>query len=219
MGSPLDDPEAYENEKPRHQLSLREYQIGRYPVTNAQYTYFVCQTSHRRPEHWESGTVPPGLEDHPVVNVNHDDALAYCRWLSQVTEKHYRLPTEEEWEKAARGKFPGTRRYPWGDEWQADICNTREVGRNGTTSIHEFEQDNWSPFGIVGMAGNVWEWTASWYGRYPDSPHQSPQYGRHYRVVRGGSWQNSSREACISCRGRYKPHVWRPYLGFRIASD
>ncbi len=221
IGSSPDDPEAYEyeNEKPRRKLHLREYYIGCYPVTNAQHACFVLDTGHSPPEHWDKDKVPVGLEDHPVVNVSHEDAEAYCRWLSQVTGQHHRLPTEEEWEKAARGGVPEARRYPWGDGWQPGICNTRELGRDGTTSIHEFEQANRSPFGVVDMAGNVWEWTDSWYERYPGSLHIGPHYGPLYRVVRGGSWRNSQREARISCRGRYKPDVRRPYLGFRIASD
>jgi formylglycine-generating enzyme required for sulfatase activity len=216
MGSPLDDSEACDNERPRREVNLAEYQIGRYPVTNAQYACFVRDTGQSSPEHWENGEVPAGLEDHPVMSVNYGDTVAYCRWLSQTTGQRCRLPTEAEWEKAARGCLPETRRYPWGDEWRPGMCNTRELGRNKTTSIHEFEQVNRSPFGVVDIAGNVWEWTASWYERYPDSPHEGLHYGRLYRVVRGGSWQNSQREARISCRGRYKPDVRRPYLGFRI---
>jgi formylglycine-generating enzyme required for sulfatase activity len=219
MGSPLEDAEAHGNEKPRRKLDLRGYRISRYPVTNAQYACFVRDTGYRVPEHWGEGIVPAGLEDHPVMNVSHDDAEAYCRWLSQATGQHYRLPTEEEWEKAARGGLPETRRYPWGDEWQPDLCNTQEMGWNGTTPVHEFERTNKSPFGVVDIAGNVWEWTASSYEEYSGSPHRSLQYGPCYRVVRGGSWQNSQREARISCRGRYKPDVRRPYLGFRIVSD
>jgi iron(II)-dependent oxidoreductase len=150
--------------------------------------------------------------------VNWEDAEAYCRWLSQITGKHYRLPTEQEWEKAARGGFPDTRRYPWGSEWQPGRCNTRELGRNGTTSVHEFEQTNRSPFGVVDMAGNVWEWTASWYEGYPDSLHKSVHYGRLCPVVRGGSWRNSRRGARVSCRGRCQLHKRCHYMGFRIAS-
>jgi len=219
MGSDLNDAQASANEKPRSKLDLAEYQIGRYPVTNAQYACFVQDTDHAPPEHWDGENVPVGLEDHPVVNVSHADAVAYCRWLSKVAEEHYRLPTEEEWEKAARGGLPQTRRYPWGDKWQDNVCNTEEMGRKGTKSVHEFEQDSQSPFGVVDMAGNVWEWTASWYERYPGSPHESSNYGRKFRVVRGGSWDYSAQSARISCRGRYEPNERRAYLGFRVALE
>lgn len=217
MGSYPDDAEAHDNERPRRKITLPEYQIGRYPVTNAQYAAFVRATGHSPPGHWGAEIPPPGLEDHPVVNVNYEDAKAYCRWLSESTGEHYRLPTEEEWEKAARGGCPEERRYPWGDEWRYSVCNTEELGLKGTTSVHEFESVNRSPFGVVDVAGNVWEWTSSWYQGYPGSPHKSPRYGHKYRVVRGGSWAYSAYVARISCRGRYEPHEHRPYLGFRIA--
>jgi len=231
MGSARDDPEAHDNEKPRRELHLPNYWIARYPVTNAQYTHFLADNPHHpvpyldeersAPYNWDSQTrkYPSGKGDHPVVLVSWEDAAAYCRWLSRVTGGYYRLPTEEEWEKAARGGRPEMRRYPWGDEWRSGVCNTREPGRNGTTSVREFEEVNRSPFGIVDMAGNVWEWTDSWYGPYPGSSYERSHFGVPRRVVRGGSWINSSWDARISCRGRYEPDVRRPYLGFRIASD
>jgi formylglycine-generating enzyme required for sulfatase activity len=154
-----------------------------------------------------------------VVLVSWEDAVAYCGWLSGTTGKDYRLPTEEEWEKAARGGLPETRCYPWGGNWQPGICNTQEMGRNGTTPVQEFEQDNQSPFAIVDMAGNVWEWTDSWYKPYPGSQYEtSSQNSEPRRAVRGGSWKHSQWYARISCRGRYRPAARRPYLGFRIAS-
>ena len=216
MGSALDDPEAHGNEKPSGEHNVREYRIGRYPVTNAQYACFVRDTGYKVPEHWNERIYPAGLDDHPVVNVSHEDAEAYCYWLKQVTGEHYRVPTEEEWEKAARGALPEARRYPWGNKWEHGFCNTEEMGQNSTTSVHEFERVNQSPFDVVDMAGNVWEWTSSWYERYTGSPHESLHYGRLYRVVRGGSWENSCWHARISCRGRYEPDVRRPYVGFRV---
>lgn len=218
MGNPVDDLVAYENEKPCKECTLWEYRIGLYPVTNVQYARYILATGQSAPKHWNAGKVPVGLEDHPVVNVNFEDAKAYCRWLSQDSGEYYRLPTEYEWEKAARGRLPEACRYPWGNEWRSGFCNTRELGRNGTTSVYEFEYVNRSPFGVIDMAGNVWEWTDSGYERYPDSNHKGLRYGKGYRVVRGGSWRNSCREARISCRGRYRPDVRRPFLGFRIAS-
>jgi formylglycine-generating enzyme required for sulfatase activity len=219
MGSSRDDAEAHENEKPRRRVHLQDYQIGRYTVTNTQYAFFVRDTGYDPPGHWEGGMVPTDLEDHPVVNVNYGDAQAYCHWLSQVTDQCYRLPTEDEWEKAARGELPETRRYPWGDDWRSGCCNTRELGQGKATSVHEFERANQSPFGVIDMVGNVWEWTASWYERYPGSTHQGLNYGQIYRVVRGGSWRSYCQAVRISCRGRYEPPEQRPYLGFRIVSD
>jgi len=218
MGSSSDDPEAHENEKPCRELFLPEYRISHYPITNAQYAEFVLATRHPPPEHWDQGSVPDNLQDHPVVKVNYGDAAAYCLWLSGVTDKPYRLPTEEEWEKAARGGVPETRRYPWADEWRLGVCNTQELEKGGTTPVYEFEQVSRSPFGVADMAGNVWEWTASCYTRYSGSSHQSLHFKSTW-VVRGGSWRNSRRQARVSCRGRYPPDVRRLYLGFRIALD
>jgi formylglycine-generating enzyme required for sulfatase activity len=219
MGSSLGDLEACDNERPRRQHDIPEYHIARYPVTNAEYSPFVFAVGYAPPTHWDDSMIPSGLEDHPVVNVSFEDANAYCRWLSQITGRCYRLPTEEEWEKAARGGMPETRCYPWGDEWLPGVCNTQEEGLNATTSVHKFEKINQSPWGVIDMVGNVWEWTASPYERHPASTHKILPYGLHYRVVRGGSWRNSCREARISCRGRYKPNIRRSYLGFRIAMD
>jgi formylglycine-generating enzyme required for sulfatase activity len=231
IGSLPDDPDAHGNETPRREVNLPAYEIGRYPVTNAQYARFLADNpdypvpfsneERAHPYNWDSQSriYPGGKADHPVVLVSWEDALAYCHWLSRVTGRSYCLPTEEEWEKAARGSLPEARRYPWGDEWQSSACNTRELGRNGTTSVYEFERINQSPFGVVDMAGNVWEWTASWYERYPRCSHESLNYGQAYRVVRGGSWRNSCRGARIACRGRSEPQGRRPYLGFRVALD
>lgn len=143
--------------------------------------------------------------------------MAYCLWLSEMTGQHYRLPTEEEWEKAARGPWPDERNYPWG-VWREGYCNTQELGRRCTSSVHEFELMNSSPFGVVDMVGNVWEWTSSKYEPYSDPVHNSSYYSTRW-VVRGGSWRSKRQTVRISCRGRYEPDVERPYLGFRVASN
>ena len=231
IGSLPDDPDAHENEKPRREVNLPAYEIGRYPVTNAQYARFLADNpdypvphldeERARPYNWDTDAriYPEEKADHPVVLVSWDDATAYCCWLTRVTGRSCRLPTEEEWEKAGRGSLPEARRYPWGDEWQQHLCNTHDLSRKGTTSVYEFERTNQSFFGVVDMAGNVWEWTASWYQPYPGSPYEIWHYGDPRRVVRGGSWRHSEWCARISCRGRHKTGVRRSYLGFRIVSD
>jgi formylglycine-generating enzyme required for sulfatase activity len=231
IGSLLNDRDAHDNEQPRRELNLPAYEIGRYPVTNAQYACFLAgnpdypvpylNEERARPYNWysEARSYPEGKADHPVVLVSWEDAMAYCHWLTLVTGRSYCLPTEEEWEKAARGGLPEARRYPWGNEWRPGLCNTQELERKGTTSVGEFERTSKSPFGVVDMAGNVWEWTASWYNPYPDSPHKSQNYGQIFRIVRGGSWQNSRRGARTASRGRSEPQVRRPCLGFRVALD
>jgi formylglycine-generating enzyme required for sulfatase activity len=105
----------FQVEIPQHTVELPAYQIGRYPVTNLEYKAFVEATGRHLPSHWEQGQFPDALADHPVVNVNWEDAAAYCDWLAETTGKPYRLPTEQEWERAARGT--DGRRYPWGNDW------------------------------------------------------------------------------------------------------
>jgi len=155
--------------------------IARAPVTNGQYARFVAATRRRPSEHWRGRTPPGWLRDHPVVNVSWDDAVAYAAWAGG------RLPTEQEWEKAARG-IDG-RIYPWGDEFDSARCNTRESGIGTTTPVGRYSPDGDSPCGCADMAGNVLEWTASEYE--PDSS---------YLWVRGGSWGFDQRIArCAYC--------------------
>ncbi|MCA9875681.1 MAG: SUMF1/EgtB/PvdO family nonheme iron enzyme, partial [Anaerolineales bacterium] len=148
--------ERYDNEKPIRQVSLPAYAIARVPITNVQYELFVKAAKHRPPNHWEENRVPKGLESHPVVNVSWYDAIAYCQWLSEVTGKTITLPNEAEWEKAARGE-KDAREYPWGNTFDRLRCNSYELGINGTTPVGIFP-DGASPYGVLDMSGNVWEW-------------------------------------------------------------
>jgi formylglycine-generating enzyme required for sulfatase activity len=111
-------------EMPQHEVQLDAFEIGRYPVTNHEYADFVRSTGHRAPKSWPEGTAPPERDNHPVVRIEHEDALAYTQWLSGETGRAYRLPTEAEWEKAARGT--DGRIYPWGNYFEPDRCNTLE---------------------------------------------------------------------------------------------
>ena len=190
MGSdPAKDKEAREEEQLQHRVKLPGYRIGRYPVTNLEYQAFVEASGQRPPEHWESGQMPEGLSDHPVVNVSWEDAVAYCRWLSEQSGRSYRLPSEAEWEKAARGD--NGRIYPWGDDWDASRANTAESGSGNTTPVGQYSTVGGdSPYGVADMAGNMWEWTADWYQAYPESDYHPNNYGEKYRVVRGGSFLN-----------------------------
>jgi len=137
-------------------VRLEPYAIDLTPVTNRQYAVFLRQSGYRPDDaenflkHWDEGRVPPGLEDHPVVYVDLEDARAYARWAGK------RLPTEEEWQYAAQG--PEGREYPWGDAWEEGRSNDGSTG--GTTSVTAFPSGR-SPFGCYDMCGNVWEWTES----------------------------------------------------------
>jgi formylglycine-generating enzyme required for sulfatase activity len=114
------------------------------PVTNAQYAIYVNDSGAKPPEHWRGGKVPPGLENHPVVNVTWHDALAYCQWLAQKINKPVSLPSEAEWEKAAKGPISNlqskisNRKYPWGNEWRDLHCNSEELGLGETTPVGLF---------------------------------------------------------------------------------
>jgi formylglycine-generating enzyme required for sulfatase activity len=145
-----------------HRVRLERYAIARVPTTNAQYQLFVQATEHAPPGDWNGTRAPRGKEGHPVVGVTLHDALAYCRWLSEATGQPITLPSEAEWEKAARGA-DDTRAYPWGDDFDAARCNVDESGFAGTTPVGIF-LDGASPYGCLDMAGNVWEWTRSLWG-------------------------------------------------------
>ena len=132
------------------------------------------------PEHWKKGTIPKGKEMHPVVYVSFEDALKYCEWKTEKEGRQYRLPTEYEWEKAARST--DGRIYPWGDEFDKGKCNCYKSGINDTTSVDKYP-DGVSPYGCYDMTGNVWEWVDSWYDE-----------NERYRVLRGGSCVDGDQE-------------------------
>jgi formylglycine-generating enzyme required for sulfatase activity len=146
-------------EQPQHRLHLPAYEIGKYPVTNAEYHLFIWNTGYRVPKGWIGFRHPESQENHPVVGVSKIDALAYCEWLSGETGIKYRLPTEAEWEKAARGD--DDRLYPWGSDFDPWRCNTSDSGKRSTTPVGEYAPSGDSPWGLCDMAGNVWEWTAA----------------------------------------------------------
>jgi formylglycine-generating enzyme required for sulfatase activity len=212
-------------EQPAHDVDLAEYQIGRYPVTNAEYAAFVRAEEYSAPAHWEGGEYPPELSDHPVVNVSWHDAVLYCQWLSAVTGKPYRLPTEAEREKAAGWDIEAghRRRYPWGDEWDEAKCNTIEGRPRGTTPVGQYSPDGDSSYGAADMAGNVWEWCQDWFAKdyYQRSPSENPsgpEQGEG-RVLRGGSWVDSQSYARCAFRIRYDPDDRYGNFGFRVAAS
>jgi formylglycine-generating enzyme required for sulfatase activity len=194
-------------------------------VTYAHYREFMQATGHKAPRDWTNRTPPPNREDHPVVDVSWHDAKGYCQWLSEVTGKDYHLPSEAEWEKGARGT--DGRIYPWGNQWDATRCNSAESKPFGTTSVYAYPQGA-SPYGLLDMAGNVWEWTRSLWGkirarpdyRYPYRPTDGRENlaagYQELRVLRGGAFFNGHR--CVRCAYRYwrEPHNDIYYVGFRV---
>jgi formylglycine-generating enzyme required for sulfatase activity len=215
------DPDTQSNEEPRHTLYLPAYYLAQTPVTNGQYRAFVAATGHKPEVSWKVAWLLPrdrltNEEDHPA-RVEWSDALAFCRWLSKVTGKTYTLPSEAEWEKAARGT--DGRIYPWGNQWDKTRCNSAEGGLNKTTSVRAYPHGA-SPYGVLDMAGNVREWTRSlWSGfSYP----YNPQDGREAldalaiggRMLRGGSYIDGHQR--MRCADRSGFFDMRLLVGFRV---
>ena len=215
-------------EHPQHSVSLPAFYIDRYPVTNAQYAAFIAATGHPTPKYWthapEMGIEEPfpvGAKHgtHPVVGVSYADAIAYCEWAGK------RLPTEAEWEKAARGGLVN-QNYPWGNESSRNHANTVGVwGKDKwlwTSPVGSFPPNG---YGLSDMAGNVFEWCADWY--VPDyyqhnqqSNPQGPETGQT-RVLRGGSWSNDVFGIYqMRCAYRFhaRPQTRNLTIGFRCAA-
>lgn len=200
-----------DSEKPEHELYLDTFYIARVPITNTQYQLFVQATGHREPRFWENGRPAKGQEAHPVVGVDFYDALAYCHWLSEVTKKKITLPTEAQWEKAARGT--DGRVYPWGNQFDNRKCNSiRKLGTGTTAMPVGIFSAGTSPYGVLEMAGNVWEWTSSsWTGSYAPTAREE----LNKKVLRGGSWNDNDEYLRSSIRCWYVTGIRNDYVGFR----
>ena len=208
------------DEGPSHVVTLPAYYIDLYEVTNLQYKAFIDATGRRSPAHFRNRTYPAGKADHPVTYVTWYDARDYCTWAGK------RLPTEAEWEKAARGT--DGRMFPWGNEFNINYANTPQrwarLGREGdTTPVGAFPQGR-SPYGLYDMSGNVWEWTASWYQPHPGNTHPSESYGEKYKVLKGGSWWDCSFYKCgisapVFNRAFFLRSTRNKSFGFRCAAD
>ncbi|MCZ6678559.1 MAG: formylglycine-generating enzyme family protein [Candidatus Poribacteria bacterium] len=166
-------------EKPQYEVDLPAFYIDKFELTNAAYKEFIDATGRPAPRHWENNTYPEGEDRFPVVYVSWKDANAYCQWAGK------RLPTGAEWEKAARGT--DARIWPWGDEFDITKCNVESWEGSGPKPVGSYPQGV-SPYGVYDLGGNVWEWTSSWYEAYPGSTYTTPEFGKKFRVLRGGSW-------------------------------
>lgn len=202
MGSDEGNP----NHQPKHQVLVADFYLDRWPVTNAEYKKFVDATGHPVPNYevswcetqgynWHPQTrlYPEGRADHPVVLVTWEDAMAYAAWVGK------RLPTEAEWERAARGTEG--RRYPWGDDLISGRCNCKESGVHGTSPVGAFSPHGDTPEGLVDMVGNIWEWTNSLFAPFPYDPNdgRESRQALGFRVLRGASWVNDAPVAnCLS---------------------
>src|SRR5687768_14689884 len=167
MGSTNAEPD----ESPIREVSVRGFYMDTYEVTHEQYADFLKATSRAAPLDWPEGKMPAKLSKHPVVNVTWHDAAAYAKWAGK------RLPTEAEWEKACRGHEG--RVYPWGN------AAAKKSASGRTFPVGTFPDDT-SPYGVMDLAGNAWEWTADWYKPYAGSDHFDIEYGNTHKVIRGG---------------------------------
>lgn len=219
MGSRDGNKFAYDDERPQHTVEIPySFRIARFPVANAEFVEFVKATR------FKSNVVKADLPDHPVVNVAWHDAQAYCRWLTdklrieQILNSNEiaRLPTEAEWEKAARGEYG--REWPWGDEWDAAKCNNLENGVATTTPVGKYSPQGDSPYGVADMVGNVPEWCQSKYNPYPYKADDGREdlKGEEGRVLRGGSWFMARRFCRSASRAGFLPTFFSS-AGFRVA--
>jgi len=219
----------FKDEKPQHSVRLDyDYQIGKYPVMCVEYQAFVKETKHPPPSDWEGENYPEGRGDHPVVHVSWDDAMAYCRWLTEKlratgrlrADEVIRLPTEAEWEKAASWDpaNKAKRIYPWGNEFDPAKCNTAEGGKQDTTPVGQYSPAGDSYYGAADMAGNVWEWCQSLYQSYPyraDDGRENVESSGP-RVLRGGAWYDYRSYGRCASRYGYLPDSRYGDLGFRV---
>jgi formylglycine-generating enzyme required for sulfatase activity len=248
MGDNFGEGEA--RERPVHVVDLDAFYIAKYETTNLEWRRFRDDPGYDDPKFWPGGRVmpktqipywtqpnnhgggTPDSDNYPVLGVNWDGATAYCNWLSAKTGKKYRLPTEAEWEKAARGT--DQRRYPWGNTIDRSYANYTGAQRFDTGQIVGFydgtkrgelqTHSNASPYGAFDMAGNVWEWCQDWYSRdyYSSSSKKNPKGPETgaYRVVRGGSFFVDPVELRTSMRsGAWPSFQAHRMIGFRAARE
>jgi len=227
----------FNREQPQHTITIESYFIGKYPVTVEEYRAFVIMGGYLSKEYWTKagwnwretvGKVKPHYWEEgvftdnnkcPVVGVSWYEAGAYCCWLSVETGKVYRLPTEAEWEKAARG-IDGLL-YPWGDEFDQMRCNTRENKLGRTEPVGRHSPDGDSPYGCADMVGNISEWTLSHFKPYPyvGNDGRNNEEAETERVLRGGSCSQPALRARVSSRGMNDPFFADNDVGFRCAQE
>jgi len=205
MGS--DDAKGDYQSKPTHMVTVGDFFLDETEVTNEDYQKFVSGKNYKPPPHWKNGQYEPGTAKLPVVNVSWLDAKAYAEWANK------RLPTEAEWEYAARGTSATL--YPWGNDWSSNRANLKESGHNAPVTVGSYSEGR-SWCGAKDMLGNVSEWVADAMYPYPGSKlNRDPRYNMH----RGGSFKNSKDELLMTNRGYDSPGRQLPTLGFRCAKD
>jgi iron(II)-dependent oxidoreductase len=197
------------DDRPAHRVWIDAFLLDKTEVTHAAYSDFVAAAGRRAPYHWLGAKVPSGMEDFPVYNVDWEDASSFCAWAGK------RLPTEAEWERAARAGKDALD-YPWGEKIDAKLA--RYGTQAGPGPVAQFPPN---AFGLHDMVGSVSEWTADWFDReyYARSPERNPKGPEtgNYKVIRGGAWSDSGPRCTVFFRNWVRPNQRTPNLGFRCA--
>src|SRR6185295_4735191 len=205
------------NERPVHRVFVDEFAIGRFATTNRLYRFFIEAAGHEPPAAWTDPRF--NHPDQPVTGVSWFDATAYCEWLSQKVERFYRLPTEAEWERAARGGLVG-KLFTWGDEAPEDQPRYSELWLNGPEQVGKRPPNG---FGLYDISENVHEWCSDWYGAtyYQDSPLRNPQgpTAGTRRASRGGSWRHQIKITRVAARSSIAPEFKYTDYGFRCVME
>ena len=206
-----------DNEKPVHRVWIDAFEFAILQVTHADYSCFLEATKSDPPPNWNDPQL--SLHDQPVVSVNWFEAIAYCEWLSHATGRRYRLPTEAEWERAARGGLEG-KLYPWGDEAPELLPNYATRWKTGPEPVG---LDKPNGFGLHDISANVHEWCSDWYSPeyYSLSPQRNPRGPEDgtRRSSRGGSWRHYTKVSRCSARSSIPPEFKYADYGFRVARD
>ncbi len=206
-----------DNERPVHRVWVDAFEFAIVQVTRSDYARFLEATKHEPPPNWDDPLL--SLPEQPVVSVNWFEADAYCEWLSRATGRRYRLPSEAEWERAARG---GVERklYPWGDEPPESLPNYAARWKTGPERVGGGEPNG---FGLLDIGANVHEWCSDWYSPeyYPASPERNPRgpEGGSRRASRGGSWRHYTKVSRCAARSSIPPEFKYADYGFRVARD
>lgn len=199
------------DEQPTHQVTLKTFKIAKTETTVAQWRAYCNATGRAMPEAPSWGWI----DSHPIVNVNHSDAMAYCDWLAEKMDADYRLPTEAEWEYAARGgKQSAGYKYSAG----RSLDNAGWYEANSNKQTHPVATKKPNELGIYDMSGNVWEWCKDWYGDYSSTSQTNPKgvTSGASRVSRGGSWIDSATDCRVARRNRDRPDRRPSNIGFRV---
>lgn len=214
---PMGSDTGQDNEKPTHCVWIDEFLFAATQVTNEQYTIFLCDTASLPPPFWTDPNFSHPSQ--PVVGVSWHDAVRYCDWLTTRTGRRFRLPTEAEWERAARGGLEATL-FPWGDAPPQSLPGYEERWKTGPEPVGQFDPN---PYGLFNMCDNVHEWCSDWfdenyYAASPDRNPQGPATGTR-RASRGGSWRHHIKVSRCAARSSIPPEFHYADYGFRIACD